>query len=113
MTFTVSTRHTRFCALVLLACWQVLLASGDDFNLARFVFSPAESSTEDLLPLDDPNCDFMRSSETRTLENSGRDKGGNPPSLLLQPAAMHRTLPTASRLPSQLSRLCFHTPLRC
>jgi hypothetical protein len=113
MTSTVSTRHGRFCALVLLACWQVLLASADDFNLARFIFSPAESDSEDLLPLDDPNCDFTQSSETRKPENAGRCGAGKLPTIPSRSAGLNRTPAHSSPVPGQPSRTCLNTPLRC
>jgi hypothetical protein len=109
----VSSRHSRFCVLVLLACWQVLLASGDDFNLARFLFSPTESESEDLLPLDDPNCDFTRPSETRAPDNSGCGGEGTPAAFSSCSAAVSRTPAPASPATGQLSRTHSNTPLRC
>jgi hypothetical protein len=52
-------------ALAEFACWLVLLASADDFNLARFVLPLADVNSERLLPLDDPNTDFNQASEFR------------------------------------------------
>ena len=108
-----SKRLIRSWALSALACWLTLLASADDFNLARFLLPPAESSSEDLLPLDDPNCDFTQSAQARAPAHSGRDSGGNPPSIPLRSAGMNRTSLPASPMPGQLPRLCSHMPLRC
>ena len=106
-------RHARFHALVLLACWQVLLASADDFNLARFVLLPAESESDDLLPLDDPNTDFTQSSETRAPGNRGRDCAGNPPAIPLPSAGISCSVSLTSYMPGPLARACSNTPLRC
>jgi hypothetical protein len=111
--FIVPMRHARFCALILLACWQILLASADDFNLARFLFSPSETNSKDLLPLDDPNCDFTQLSETRTPENSPLGGDGNLPAIALRSDAKNRTPASDSPEPGHFSRICSNTPLRC
>jgi hypothetical protein len=103
----------RSWALSALACLQVLLASGDDFNLARFLFPPAESESEDLLPLDDPNFDFTKPSETPVPGNSGHGTGANPAPIPLCPARMSHALLPASGVPGRLTCACPHTPLRC
>jgi hypothetical protein len=105
--------HVRSCVLPLLACWLVLLASADDFNLGRFVLSPAESSSERFLPLDDPDCDFTESSQTRTPVSSDRRKYSCPPSIPLRSAGDNRTAPTASPVPRPFSLTFFNAPLRC
>src|SRR5690349_8238255 len=57
-------RPLRFWALSALSCWLTLLASADDFNLARVLLPPSASESEGLLPLDDPNSDFTESSQS-------------------------------------------------
>jgi hypothetical protein len=109
----VSSRRSRFCALALLACGQVLLASADDFNLARFMLFPPESESDDLLPLDDPNCDFTRPSENRKTDNSGRGGEGDPAASWFRPAGMKRTPAPPSGAPGQLSHTRCNTPLLC
>jgi hypothetical protein len=46
--------------LPLLSCLLTVAASGDDFCFARLVLLPS-SLTAGLLPLDDPNTDFVNS----------------------------------------------------
>ena len=46
-----------------LSCLLTMLASGDDFCFARLVFLPTEAPAEPL-PLDDPNMDFVQSSDS-------------------------------------------------
>jgi hypothetical protein len=108
----VSSRRSRFCALVLLACGQVLLASADDFNLARFVLLPTESESDDLLPLDDPNTDFTQSSETPVPGKSGHGTVASPPPIPPCPSGSSHTL-APPRLCQANSRASLHTPLRC
>jgi hypothetical protein len=107
-----SKRPIHSWALSALACWLTLLASADDFNLARFLFPPAESSFEDPLPPDDPNGDFTRPSETRTPDYSGHGTGVSPAPIPLCPAGASHALPPP-RLCQASSRASLHTPLRC
>jgi hypothetical protein len=58
----VSKRPLRSWLLSALGCWLTLLASADDFNLARFALPPSTADSEESLPLDDPNTDFTESS---------------------------------------------------
>jgi hypothetical protein len=58
-------RHLCHRALSALICSLVLLASGDDFNLARVVFFLPGPASEAPLPLDDPNTDFTETSQAR------------------------------------------------
>ena len=58
-------RSLRSWTLLAFACWLVLLASADDFNLARLVLPLADVDSEGLLPLDDPNSDFTEPSRSR------------------------------------------------
>jgi hypothetical protein len=102
----------RSWALSALACWLTLLASADDFNLARFLLPPAESSSEDLLPLDDPNGDFTKTSETQTPDNRGHGTGASPPPTPLCPPGASHALPPP-RLCQARARASLHTPLRC
>jgi hypothetical protein len=108
----VTTHRARFCALALLACGQVLLASGDDFDLARFLFPPAGSDSEDLLPLDDPNGDFTKPSENPAPGKSGHGAVASPPPIPLCPSVESHTLPPP-RLCQANSRAPLHMPLRC
>ena len=54
------------CVPCLLACALSVAASGDDFNLPRLVLSPPLRSSVPL-PLDDPNTDFVRSTDPHHL----------------------------------------------
>jgi hypothetical protein len=111
--FVMPKGRARSCVLSALASWLVLLASADDFNLTRFMFPPAESESEDLLPLDDPNCDFTRPSETWKPNNSGRGGQGNPATSWYRLAGMKRTPPPPSGAPGQLAHPRLNTPLLC
>jgi len=106
-------RSLRSWTLSALACWLTLLASADDFNLARFMFPPAESESEDLLPLDDPNCDFTRPPGTWKPNNSGRGGEGNPATSWYRLAGMKRTPAPPSGAPGQFSHTRLNTPLLC
>jgi hypothetical protein len=104
----------RACSAFLTAftCWLVLLASGDDFNFARMVL-PSTPTSEDLLPLDDPNTDFTESAQSTGPTTTYRDRcdctssvdrssaGAASPSLFAAPAPCHP--------PRQSNK----TPLRC
>jgi hypothetical protein len=86
-------------------CWLVLLASGDDINVARFVLPPTDSSVEHVMPFDDPNFDFTQPSAPPTLQQG-------------QPAVGPNLFGTASRRQTIHSEgFCtpadHHLPLRC
>jgi len=95
------------------ACWLTLLASADDFNLARLTLPPLTPDCEEPLPLDDPNTDFTESSPTREPTTTSRDRlvcktsdgpystGATPTSTLAAPAHGHPPHP------------CHNAPLRC
>ena len=73
--------------LFFLACWLVLLASGDDINVARLMLPSADSS---LVPLDDPNDDFTEPVTPPTPQSDEPSAGPNvvrTPSLRLPPPA--------------------------
>jgi hypothetical protein len=61
----------RKLTLSLLACLLAFAASGDDFCFARLVFLP--ESAQESLPLDDPNTDFVASSESPSVRRQARD----------------------------------------
>src|SRR6516165_10058563 len=67
--------RARAGVLTAFACWLVLLASGDDFNFARMVLLSTPTS-EDVLPLDDPNTDFTESAESTGPTTTYRDGCG-------------------------------------
>src|SRR5262249_30385131 len=56
--------HAWIRAFAAVTCWLTMLAGGDDFNLARVVLPLSAPVSESPLPLDDPNTDFIRSSES-------------------------------------------------
>jgi len=98
--------------LATFACWLVILASGDDFNFARVVFSPPPAS-EDLLPLDDPNTDFTESSESPGPTTTYRDRCGGTSSVGQSSAGA--TFPSPFAAPTHRHPPCqgSNTPLRC
>src|SRR5262245_17967452 len=57
------------CMLCLLACALTVVASGDDFNFLRLALSPPLLGSA-RLPLDDPNTDFVRSTDPHHLAQS-------------------------------------------
>jgi hypothetical protein len=62
--------------LALLACLLTVVASGDDICFVRLAVSPPAS---DVLPLDDPNCDFVESAGLsaahQVLRSAREDRG--------------------------------------
>ena len=104
--------RARSAFLTAFACWLVLLASGDDFNFARIVLLSTPTS-EDLLPLDDPNTDFTRPPGTWKPNNSGRGGEGNPATSWYRLAGMKRTPAPPSGAPGQFSHTRLNTPLLC
>jgi hypothetical protein len=95
------------------ACWLTLLASADDFNLARLALPSCTVGSEGLLPLDDPNSDFTESSESREPTTTSRSRLGCTSS-----HGHNLTRPTFTSpfaLPTHGYMLCLgmNTPLRC
>ena len=91
------------------ACLLALLASGDDFNLARAalpaLFPPAPS---DALPLDDPNTDGVEAAVSEVPPDAGQDGSGcrGPfPQTVASPLASPRDGPPPHRP--------LNPPLRC
>jgi hypothetical protein len=107
------TRPTRSCALSALACWLVLLASGDDFNLARALLPLPVPDAEAPLPLDDPNTDFAESPPSPGPTTTCPDRSGRP-SAAGQPSA-RTVLPSPIAAPAYRHppRQGINTPLRC
>ena len=94
-----SSRHSRFCVLVLLACWQVLLASGDDFNLARVLLPLPAPDAEAPLPLDDPNTDLAASPPSPGPTTTCPDRYGRPS--VAGPRSAGESLPSRSAAPAR------------
>src|SRR5436309_1713945 len=54
---------------IVVACWLIVMASGDDFNVARIIIPMLPSNCPPhALPLDDPNTDFTKSDDSQTLQ---------------------------------------------
>jgi hypothetical protein len=110
-------RHLK--VIVLCGCLLTLVASADDFNLARVAvpaaFAGAPART---LPLDDENTDFLASS---AAPGSGQSRGRNPRNRPEPRRHAARTAtgaflasgPTAPRRNLLLAHDSFHPPLRC
>jgi hypothetical protein len=94
------------------ACWLTLLASGDDFNLAR-VMLPSILDSEGRLPLDDPNTDFTKSSKSRLPTTTHGDRGGCTSSAGQSWTGAAFTSPFAAPTHGHPPRPCLNTPLRC
>jgi hypothetical protein len=71
-------RATHSCALAALGCWLVLLASGDDFNLARALLPLPAPDPGAPLPLDDPNTDLAGAPESPGPTTTCPDRYGRP-----------------------------------
>lgn len=71
-------RRPRHRALSAVVCSLVLLASGDDFNLARAVLPLPAPAPEAPLPLDDPNTDFTEAPQARVQAPAGRGPRDGP-----------------------------------
>jgi hypothetical protein len=91
--------------LFMAACWLVLLASGDDINLARLVLPATDSPLEDVMPLDDPNFDFTESNAPPTPHQDEPSDGPR----LLRTASRRPSIPTAGFR----QRTDRQIPLRC
>ena len=94
------------------ATWLVILASGDDFDLAHLILPPSTPAAEDLLTLDDPNTDFTESSQSPGPPTSSRDRRGCPSSggPSLTGAAFTSSSAAARGHPPPLR---LNAPLRC
>jgi hypothetical protein len=101
------------CALSAFACWLTLLASGDDFNLARIMLLPSTLDSEGRLPLDDPNTDFTKSSKSRLPTITYQDRWGCTSSVDQSWAGAALTSPFAAPTHGHPPRPCLNTPLRC
>jgi hypothetical protein len=62
--------------LLVTTCWLVLLASGDDINFARLMLPSPTSALEDVMPLDDPNSDFITAPDTLPSPQQGQSSDG-------------------------------------
>lgn len=104
--------RARAGVLTAFACWLVLLASGDDFNLARIAL-PSPPASEDLLPLDDPNSDFTPSSPSRQPPTTSGHRWSC--TTAVGPRLTRAVLPSslAARTLGQPLRPGSNTPLRC
>jgi hypothetical protein len=95
--------------LAAFACLLVLLASGDDFNLARAALPLPAPDPGATLPLDDPNTDFTEAPQDRgqtaadPLPCDGPGAAGRGPvrTAVVPPARGHST------------RNSINSPLRC
>jgi len=67
--------NTKIRSLTLLACLLTAVASGDDFSLTRLVFNPTSWAAE-TLPQDDPNTDFVRTTEAVLRNQAGKPRRG-------------------------------------
>jgi hypothetical protein len=101
--------HPLSRALAAVACSLVLLASGDDFNLARVVLPLPAPAPGSLLPLDDPNTDFtvtpqdwgQTAADPGPCDEPGAAGRGSVRTVFVPPARGHST------------RNSINSPLRC
>jgi hypothetical protein len=94
-------RFTR-CVATILACWLIVLASGDDFNVCRIAIPLLPVDTPaDTLPLDDPNTDFTRSDVRQSVHHAGSADAANPILLAWQ---------EENHFSADLLVRCFHDP---
>src|SRR5262249_45054111 len=102
--------------LVLLACLLTAAASGDDFCLPNLVLQHTLPGG-DVLPLDDPNEDFVRPSEAVSARQVRRLLAGGP--FGFGRAARSRArgcclpLTTALAVNARIPLSALNTPLRC
>jgi hypothetical protein len=106
-------RPVRSWALSALACWLTLLASADDFNLARVLLPPSTSDSEGILPLDDPNTDFTEASESPVPTTTYRGRGALTSSVNQSLVGAAPSSPSAAPAPGRPPRHCSIAPLRC
>ena len=105
-------RPVRSWVLSALACWLTLLASADDFNLARLTLPPTADS-EESLPLDDPNTDFTESSPSREPSTTSRDIPVCKTSAGRSSAGATPASAFAASAPGHPPRCRMNAPLRC
>jgi hypothetical protein len=101
---------TWFGALVAVTCWLVVLASADDFNLARAVLPLPAPAPDGPLPLDDPNTDFTEHSEPRSPTTTHQDR---PRPTGPRSAGTGLRTPVAPSARSHPLRTGINAPLRC
>ena len=106
-------RPPRPWVLLALACWLILLASADDFNLVRLALPPSTVDSEGLLPLDDPNTDFTESSQSPGPPTSSRYKRGCTSSGGPSWTGASLTSPFVAPAHGHPPPLRLDTPLRC
>jgi hypothetical protein len=107
------TRSIRSWALSVFVCWLTLLASADDFNLARLALAPSAADSEGLLPMDDPNSDFTEPSQFRERPTTSRDRGACTLSIGQRLARATLTSPFAALTHGHPPRPAINAPLRC
>jgi len=95
------------------AAWLVILASGDDFNLAHVILPSSTSAAADLLPLDDPNTDFTESSPSAGPTTPCRTGWGCTASVGRCVAEAALTSPIAALTHGRSPHCCSNAPLRC
>ena len=105
--------RTHAGVLTAFACWLVLLASADDFNLARLVLPLANVDSEELLSLDDPNSDFTPSCQSRQPPTTSGQRRSC--TAAVGPRLTRAALPppSAARTLGHPIRPGSNTPLRC
>jgi hypothetical protein len=106
-------RSLRSRALSAFACWLVLLASADDFNLVRLALPPSAADSEGPLPLDDPNTDFTESSPSRQPLTTSRHRFSCTTSVAQSLTRPALTSPLAAPALGHTPRPGGNAPLRC
>jgi hypothetical protein len=102
----------RACATI--TCWLTVLASADDFDLARVVLPLSAPVPDRPLPLDDPNSDFTAGgTEARSLTTSHQGSPSPPVAAGLKWAGTSLVPPPAPLAHSHLLRAGINIPLRC
>jgi hypothetical protein len=101
-------QRSRYRALPVFACLLALLASADDFNLARVVCPLPGPAPEAPLPLDDPNTDFTEAARPAVPTAADPGPPVRPPARAL--ASLRRSAPSA---PGPATRWPAKSPLRC
>jgi hypothetical protein len=106
-------RSIRSWVLAVFACWLVLSAGADSFNLARFALLPFDADSEEPLPLNDPNSDFTQSPESQEPPSTSRPWWGctSPGGQSFLQAILKSPFPTLAH--SHPPRPCINAPLRC
>jgi hypothetical protein len=106
-------RTIRSWTVSVLACWLVLMASGDDFNLGRIALFPTDMDAEGLLPLDDPNTDFIPSSEPRDPSATSQKRCSCASSVGKRLTQAVLTSQFAAPAIGHSPRSCINAPLLC